>query len=131
MCLMWSRNRLTRWPAGCLRGPVADYDDGRVVLDSAGVTLRRYYFPTFTAKHIPYERIRGVRSMPSTWLSGKGRIWGTAHPGYWFPLDPGRLHRDTLVVLDLGGRISPAFTPDDPERVLALLQERTPGRPPA
>jgi len=29
-----------------------------------------------------------------------------------------------LVVLDLGLRVKPAFSPDDPERVLAVLRER-------
>ncbi|MDQ6849519.1 MAG: hypothetical protein M3070_06000, partial [Actinomycetota bacterium] len=61
---------------------------------------------------------------PMGWLTGKGRGWGTAHPGYWLPLDTSRPRKNTLVVLDLGGKVKPAFSPDDPDRVLAILQRR-------
>lgn len=100
------------------------YDDGRAILDGEGVTLRRYYFPTGASKHIPYRKIRDVRARPMGWLTGKGRGWGTAHPGYWLPLDTSRPRKNTLVVLDLGGKLKPAFSPDDPDRVLAILQRR-------
>ena len=99
------------------------YDDGRTVLGRNGITLRRYYFPLGTSKHIPYSRIRAVRSRPMGWLTGKGRGWGSAHPGYWLPLDWSRPRKDTLVVLDLGGYVKPAFSPDDPDRVLKILAQ--------
>jgi hypothetical protein len=102
-------------------GPEVLYDDGRTVIDRDGITLRRYYFPLGTSKHIPYHRIRGVHTRPMGWLTGKGRGWGTAHPGYWLPLDASRPRKDTLVVLDLGGHVKPAFTPDNPERVVELI----------
>lgn len=100
------------------------YDDGRVMLDARGITLRRYYFPFGTSKHIPYGRVRAVRTQPMSWWTGKGRIWGTAHPGYWLPLDRSRPHKDTLLVVDLGGRVKPAFSPDDPDRVREILSAR-------
>jgi hypothetical protein len=102
------------------------YDDGRVVLDAEGVTLRRYYFPTGKSKRIPYGRLRGVEARPMGWLTGKGRGWGSAHPRYWLPLDTSRPRKDTLVVLDVGKYVRPAFSPDDPDRVLELLRTRTP-----
>lgn len=101
------------------------YDDGRVMLDRDGITLRHYYFPLGTSKRIPYDRIHGVHARPMGWLTGKGRGWGTAHPGYWLPLDRSRPRKDTLVVLDLGGYVKPAFTPDDPHRVLEILGAHT------
>ncbi|MGH2709254.1 MAG: hypothetical protein ACRDJK_13315 [Actinomycetota bacterium] len=99
------------------------YDDGRAVLDGEGVTLRRYYFPTGRSKHIPYRRIRGVEARPMGWLTGKGRGWGSAHPSYWLLLDTSRRRKDRPVVLDLGGHIKPAFSADEPDRVLAILQQ--------
>jgi len=36
------------------------YDDGGVVLDDDGLTIRRYYFPWAGPKHIPYSAIRHV-----------------------------------------------------------------------
>jgi hypothetical protein len=32
--------------------------------------------------------------------------------------------KDTLVVLDLGRTVRPAFTPDEPERVVGIIRER-------
>jgi hypothetical protein len=104
------------------------YDDGRAVLDTKGVTLRRYYFPTGRSKYIPYRRIRGAEVRPMGWLTGKGRGWGTSSPGYWLPLDTSRHRKNELVVLDLGGHVKPAFSPDDPARVLAILR-RNIGQP--
>ncbi|WP_324273525.1 hypothetical protein [Blastococcus brunescens] len=98
------------------------YDDGRVRLDREALTLRRYYFPLARSKRIPYSDIRGIEVRPLTWLTGKGRLWGSAHPRYWLPLDRARLRKDTALVLDVGGRVRPAFTPDDPARVADLLR---------
>jgi hypothetical protein len=57
------------------------------------------------------------------WLSGKGRGWGSAHPRYWLPLDISRPRKDKLVVLDLGRFVHPAFSPDEPDRVIAILKQ--------
>ena len=100
------------------------YDDGRVALDEAGITLRGYYFPFGQSKHIAYGSVREVRTLPMTWLTGKGRLWGTSLPGYWFPLDVGRPRKDTMFVIDVGGHVKPVFTPDDPARVKSLIDER-------
>jgi hypothetical protein len=101
------------------------YDDGGVALDRQGITLRRYYFPIGTSKHIPYRRIRRVEARPMGWLTGKGRVWGSVPLRYWLPLDIGRPRKDTLVVLDIGGHVKPAFSPDHPDRVLAILHQQT------
>ena len=98
-------------------------DDGLVHLDKDGVTLRHYYFPTAKAKRIPYSRIRRIELRPMGWCTGKGRLWGTASPSYWLPLDLGRIHKSQLVVLELDGRIKPSFTPEDPEKVVALIRQ--------
>ena len=99
------------------------YDDGRVALDEDGVTLRGYYFPFGQSKRILYRSIRGVQTGPLTWLTGKGRLWGTTSPGYWFPLDMSRPRKSTLVVLDVGGMVKPAFTPEDPAQVRAIIDQ--------
>ncbi len=38
------------------------YDDGVVQLDRAALTLRRYHFPSGTAKVIPLDQIRGYQA---------------------------------------------------------------------
>ena len=100
------------------------YDDGGLLLDEDGVTIRRYYFPWAGSKRISYRELRDVEARPMGALTGRGRIWGTTVPGYWLPLDLGRPRKQTLVVLDIGRRVRPAVSPDDPDRVLALLRDR-------
>jgi hypothetical protein len=101
------------------------YDDGKVRLDGSGLTLRRYYFPTGASKRIAYDEIRAVQVFPNTWRTGKGRGWGTSQIGYWYPLDMGRFRKPTVVAVDLGTKTTPAFTPEDPDRVIELLRART------
>ncbi|BBZ10257.1 hypothetical protein [Mycobacterium branderi] len=100
------------------------YDDGGLRLDEDGVTIRRYYFPWAGPKRFGYNAIRHVEVRPLNWLSGKGRGWGTAHPGYWFPLDMRRHGKSTLLIFDLGSRVKPCVTPDEPDHVMQLLRSR-------
>jgi hypothetical protein len=104
----------------------ARYDDGGLRLDDQTVTIRRYYFPWAGPKRFAYSAIRQVDVRPLNWLTGKGRGWGSAHPKYWFPLDMRRATKTTLLVFDLGRRVKPCVTPDEPDRVIALLRERVP-----
>lgn len=103
--------------------PESWYDDGRALLDRTGITLRHYYFPTGRSKHLPYRKIRDAHARPMSWLTGRGRLWGSANARDWLPLDLSRPRKRTLVVLDVGARVQPSFSPDDPERVLALLRK--------
>lgn len=100
------------------------YDDSGLRLDENGVTIRRYYFPSLKPKRIPYANIRGVAALPMGPLTGRGRGWGTSHPGYWFPLDLRRARKHTLLVFDLGRNVKPCVSPDDPDRVMQLLRRR-------
>lgn len=96
------------------------YDDGLVRLDDQIITLRRYYFPWAGSKHIRYSDVKGLQDRPIG--SGRGRIWG-GDLRHWAPLDLRRPRKDTAIVLDLGAAVHPVFTPEDPARVLALLNE--------
>ena len=100
------------------------YEDAGLRLDENGITIRRYYFPWAGAKRIGYAKIRGVKSKPMSWLSGKGRIWGTADPRYWFPLDPRRGRKQTLLILHVGRVVRPCITPEKPGRVIEVLRDR-------
>ena len=87
------------------------------------VEIRGYYFP-WGSKHIPYNTIKAVRSVDMGVLSGRGRIWGTANPRYWAHLDPSRPRKRVGLVLDLGKRVKPFITPDDPQAVEKVIRER-------
>jgi len=99
------------------------YDDGRVSCDSTGISLAWYYL--WGAKHIEYSSIRSVQRLSLTGASslGRWRIWGSGDFVHWWNLDPGRPHKDVALVLDVGRRIRPTITPDDPEAVARILGE--------
>jgi hypothetical protein len=100
------------------------YDDGRIELDQGGITIRRYYFPFGASKHIPYGRIRDVQERRLTATFGKGRLWGSGDLRHWVPLDLRRPWREKALVLTVGTWVQPVITPDDPDRVLAILRDR-------
>jgi len=102
------------------------YDDGGLMLDRDGLTIRRYYFPWAGPKCIAYTQVRRAEVRAMGWLTGKGRGWGTADFGYWLPLDLRRWRKDTLLLFDLGRRVKPCVSPDDPQQVIQLLRGRVP-----
>ncbi len=53
------------------------YDDGLVQLDRYALTLRRYHFPSGTAKVIPpLQSIRGYKAEPLGFWMQRFRLWG-------------------------------------------------------
>ncbi|TGD89324.1 hypothetical protein BayCH28_08255 [Mycolicibacterium sp. CH28] len=104
--------------------PQQYYDDGLVQLDRHALTLRRYHFPSGTAKVIPLSSIRGYRAEPlGLWLQ-RFRLWGSSDLRRWLPLDIYRPIKSTLVTLDVPGSYpSPALTPVKPREFLAVLDE--------
>ncbi|MGV1088712.1 MAG: hypothetical protein ACOYBX_12075 [Mycobacterium sp.] len=100
------------------------YDDGLVQLDGHALTLRRYHFPSGTAKVIPLHAIRGYKAEPLGVLIQRFRLWGSSDLRRWLPLDVQRPLKSTLVTLEVPGTWpSPAFTPADPKEFLAMLAE--------
>jgi hypothetical protein len=102
-------------------GPPALYEDDRITCTPSTLIIRGYYFPTGTAKKVPYGVIRGVEEIELG--SGRGRIWGATDPRYWFHLDLHRPHKRFALVLDLGKWVHPVITPTDPDRVKAIIEE--------
>ncbi|MDR3656766.1 MAG: hypothetical protein P4L48_14215 [Mycobacterium sp.] len=100
------------------------YDDGLLLLDDAGLTIRRYYFPLGTAKRLSYNVIRGIDVRPMGPMTGSWRVWGTGGLRHWFPLDVGRPRKHTLVVIDAGDSVKPCVTPAEPDRFVEMLQRR-------
>lgn len=100
------------------------YDDGLVQLDREAITLRRYHFPSGTSKIVALSTIRGYNAEPLGLLTHRFRLWGSSDLRHWLPLDIKRPLRSTLIKLDVPGtRITPAFTPADPQKFTALLDE--------
>jgi hypothetical protein len=93
---------------------VSTYTDGRIDCTDTEIRVRAYYFPWGT-KHIPYEAIRSLDRFTMTALRGKGRIWGSGDLRHWANLDPRRPRKSVGFFLDLGRRVIPFLTPDDPD----------------
>jgi len=96
------------------------YDDGRIACTDSGLVLRWYYL--WGARRIPYGAIRSVGRLPPLRVR-RWRIWGSGDFVHWWNLDPDRPRKSVALVLDVGGRIRPTITPDDPEAVERILGE--------
>ena len=112
-----------------LVGVNALYEDRWIRCDAAALVIRGYYFPFGTRKVIAYRDIRGVRPLALNLWTGSWRLWGTANPRYWFHLDLSRPRKKSGLILDLGQPVRPVITPDDPERVAAIIEERRQRQP--
>ncbi|MFJ7248203.1 hypothetical protein ACIQWA_26715 [Kitasatospora sp. NPDC098652] len=97
------------------------YNDGLVTCTASELVIRRYYFPLGIAKRIPYGRIRGLRQVPLTRLGGRWRIWGTGDLVHYFNLDLGRVDKSVAFVVDLGAKVKPVITPDEPDRLVEAM----------
>ncbi len=99
------------------------YEDRWITCEPDRLIIRGYYFP-FGSKVIRYRDIRSVTPFMLSLLTGSWRIWGTSNPRYWFHLDPARPRKQTALVLDVGKFVRPVITPDDPEQVADIIEQR-------
>ena len=99
------------------------YEDRWITCEPDRLIIRSYYFPA-GSKVIAYRDVRSVTPFSLTALGGKWRIWGASDPRYWFHLDPHRPKKETALVLDVGKWVKPVLTPDDPQRVAAIIEQR-------
>ncbi|HZU73780.1 MAG TPA: hypothetical protein VE990_13505 [Acidimicrobiales bacterium] len=97
------------------------YDDGRIVCDEDGMTIRWYY--PWGSKKIPYGSIRAVKSFSLRPVRGKWRIWGSGDFVHWYNLDGDRPSKQTGIDIDTGRRVHPTITPQDPEAVARIVNE--------
>lgn len=108
---------------------VEAYRDRWISCSDEGIQVRGYYFPWGT-KRIDYGSIRGMRRLAMSALHGNARIWGTGNFKYWASLDPKRPSKSVAFILDLGRRISPFLTPDDPDAFERVVHAHAPIGPP-
>ncbi|MHB8681774.1 MAG: PH domain-containing protein [Acidimicrobiales bacterium] len=100
------------------------YDDGRIACDDEGVSIRWYYL--WGRRRIPYARIRSIATYPLSAVRGKWRIWGSGDFVHWYNLDADRPRKTTGIEIDLGRRVKPCITPDDPDAVAGLISAHLP-----
>jgi hypothetical protein len=100
------------------------YRDRFIECTDTGVRVRGYCFPWGT-KTIPYALIRALDRFTMTALHGKGRIWGSGDLRHWANLDPQRPKKSIGFFVDVGRRVVPFLTPDDPDAFERVIAERT------
>ena len=98
------------------------YDDGHIACDDHTLVIRNYY--PWGSKRVPYSSIRGVKALPLTGVNRirKWRIWGSGDFVHWWNLDTGRPSKEAALVIDVGRRIYPTITPDEPGAVESILK---------
>jgi hypothetical protein len=99
------------------------YEDKRILCDDDGITIQNYYFPLGN-KRIFYRDIRGYDQLKIGVLTGRYRIWGAGDPRYWFHLDTTRPAKSKAVVIDKGEWVKAVLTPDNPDAVLHILEDK-------
>jgi hypothetical protein len=101
-----------------------EYRDNQLTIDSTGITIQDYYFPSSSKKVIPWERLKSAHQFEVTLWTGKYRIWGMGLRPYWFNCDSNRPNKTVGFILDTGAFIKAAITPDEPEKVCEILSQR-------
>ena len=116
------RSRVVAATGSAYTAVVDGYDDGKVACTDRELVIRSYYFLGSGAKHIPYSAIREARRV-RLGMMGRWRINGSGDLVHWFNFDARRPRKDSAIVIHLDGVIRPVITPDDPDRVAAVLAE--------
>jgi len=99
------------------------YDDKRIILDDDAITIMGYYFP-MGARRIAYRDILAYQELSLSMWTGRWRVWGSGDMQHWFNLDPARPRKHRAIILETGGWFQPVITPDNPDMVVEILQQR-------
>jgi len=99
-----------------------DYDDGTIACGRDGIYIRNYYFPSRRTKKLSWADIETLerRSLGV----GRLRLWGMGLSPEWFHLDILRPTKAEAIVLRTGSFVSPVITPQDPDKVFALIKRK-------
>jgi hypothetical protein len=100
---------------------MSEYKDRWIDCTDSAIVVRGYYFP-WGSKRIPYASIKSLDRFAMTALRGKGRIWGSGDLVHWANLDPRRPTKSVGFFLDVGRRVIPFLTPDDPDAFEQVLR---------
>ncbi|MGI9613323.1 MAG: hypothetical protein ACR2QO_10470 [Acidimicrobiales bacterium] len=105
------------------------YQDRTLLVDEHGITITSYAWPGHH-RHIPFSSIVAVEEIPLGTFSGRYRLVGfeLRRLRDFFPWDTHRSATSRAFALDVGRRVRPVISPQDPEQVLKLIAERTHGR---
>jgi len=101
------------------------YSDKLIEISNDAITLRKYYFPTFSKKIVKISEIEKIVIKKPTLMTGKFRLWGTGDFFHWFPLDQHRTKREVIFFLSMKNKkIKIGFTVEDSAKVIEILKEK-------
>ncbi|HVT21793.1 MAG TPA: hypothetical protein VHE57_10430 [Mycobacteriales bacterium] len=100
----------------------ASYEDDQVACTDTELVIKRYY-PPGTPKHVAYRAIKNVTRLDLTGINAvrRWRLWGSGDLIHWWNLDLKRPGKSVALVLDVGKKVRPTITPDDPDAVERIL----------
>ena len=97
------------------------YQDKIVSIYRDLIVINKYYFPFATSKTVLVKDIEFVSLVSS---EGAKHRWGTT-PKFlnnWFPLDINRYLKNKFIEIRIKGKkMRPSFSPDDPDKVFAII----------
>jgi hypothetical protein len=93
------------------------YDDGNIVCDDTSLLIRRYY--PWGEKRVPYASIKSVKRLPIR--VRRWRLYASGDFVHWWNLDLKRPKKRLALDIDVGRRIHPTITPDEPDTVERIL----------
>lgn len=103
------------------------YRDQWIICGDHHLIILGYRFPFGNPKIIDYDDIRSVTRVEMGLFTGRGRLWGTTSPHLWAHLDLRRPWKHEALVIDLGSSVKPFITPDDPDQVQRIIEEKMAG----
>ena len=102
---------------------LSSYKDEYIEVNQNNLTINKYYFPLFTSKTIPIEKIKNINIFELNAFNGKYRLFGFSLNFNYFHYDPKRSNKTHGILIEEEGNIiSIAITPDDPKKCYNVLK---------
>jgi len=98
------------------------YEDKYVRIDTFGVQIKNYYFPTAQRKKILFNKIKGVftaEELNLSLLDYKG--WGMGLSNIWWAIGSRRKLKN--LVIECGSMFRAGFSVEDQTTVINLIKE--------
>ena len=102
---------------------LSSYKDDYIEVSLNGLIIKKYYFPLFTSKTIPIEKIQNIKIFELNVFSGKYKLAGLSLNFNYFHYDPKRPNKTHgISIKEEDNFVSIAITPDDPKKCYDVLK---------
>ena len=102
---------------------LSSYKDECIEVSLNGLIINKYYFPLFTSKTIPIEKIKNINIIELNAFNGKYKLFGLTLNFNYFHYDPKRSNKTIGLLIEEEDNIfTIAITPDDPKKCYNVLR---------